>query len=641
MRYFRENILTYVVLRFLSVLVVFQILRVGFYSFNTDLFPMVGFSKFLNFLIAGLRFDISAAIYLNALFIIAALLPFQFRFNKGYKRFLNILYFVPNLLGIIANVADFIYYRFTLRRTTSSVFNFMAGEENMGKLFFRFLFDYWPATLFATILIALFFWLTLKISFGNSSIKNKYLHVGLNFPLLVIVGLLCVAGMRGGFSHSTRPITLSNAAAYVDSPEETALILNTPFCIIRTFDKADFEHKSYFTTNEELSSYFDPIYRGEFKTPKYKNVVIFILESFSREYVGFLNKDLDGGNYKGYTPFLDSLMAHSRVFENAFANGHKSIDAIPAVVAGIPAMELSYILSHHSSNKINSLAGALSSNGYQSLFFHGAPNGSMGFDAFCNLAGFDRYYGKNEFGDNRYNDGIWGIWDEPFLQFTARELTNTPQPFFATVFTLSSHHPYNVPAHYEGKFDKGTVPVHQCIMYTDNALRKFFENAKKQPWFNNTLFVFTADHSAEKHYDEYKTSLGIYSIPIFFYAPDSVETFRNVVSYEVQQTDIPRTILSYLGFDGNFLSWGNDAFDVSGDHFVVNRYNSHYQFVSQGYVIQFDGKKTTSMYNYKTDRYLKHNILEKHADLAQKMEQKLKAYIQQYNNRVLDNQMVP
>jgi phosphoglycerol transferase MdoB-like AlkP superfamily enzyme len=640
MKSLRGNIVMFVVLRFIAVLLAFQVTRLGFYLFNTDLFPTVGFGKLLYFLFAGLKFDVSAALYLNALFIVAALLPFQFRFNKGYKKLLNVLYIVPNVVGILANVADFIYYRFTLRRTTSSVFGFISGEDNMHKLFFRFLFDYWPATLFAIVFITLFVWSILKIRVGKPLIKNRYLHFGLNLPVLALVAGLSIAGMRGGFSHSTRPITLSNAAAYVDSPEETAIVLNTPFCIIRTIDKEDFERKSYFTSAQELDSYFDPVYRGSENPTASKNVVIVILESFSREYVGFLNKDLDGGRYKGYTPFLDSLMQHSLVFENAFANGNKSIDAIPAVVAGIPAMEMPYILSHHSSNTINSLAGTLSKTGYQSLFFHGAPNGSMGFDAFCRLAGFDRYYGKNEFGNNNYNDGIWGIWDEPFLNYTTSVLNQTNQPFFATIFTLSSHHPFKVPAHYEGQFNKGSLPIHQCIMYTDNALRKFFNSARQQPWFNNTLFVFTADHSFEKYFDEYKNSLGFYSIPLFFYSPDSADNLTGLVEYEIQQTDIPTTVLNYLGYKGNFLSWGNDALNVNGDHFVVNHYNSHYQFISNGYVIQFDGEKTTAMFNYRTDRFMQHNILTTETERASRMELKLKAFIQQFNNRVLENQMV-
>lgn len=590
---------------------------------------------------AGLKFDLSATLYLNSLFIVFTLLPFKFRFNKQYKRGLNALFFIPNIIGIVANVSDFIYYRFTLKRTTSSVFDFVAGEDNMGKLFSRFIFDYWYATLFGVLLIVSFIFIARKVKYGETKFKNPYLHFGINLLILFVFSGLSVAGMRGGFLHSTRPITLSNAAKYVDQPEETAIVLNTPFSIIRTIDKEDLKRMNFYASSEELNAVYSPIFQGSIDTMKQKNVVIFILESFNREYVGFLNRDLDGGTYKGYTPFLDSLMENSLVFENAFANGRKSIDAIPAVVSGIPAMQMPYILSHHSSNRINSIAGVLSEQGYESMFFHGAPNGSMGFQAFCKLAGFDAYYGKDEFDDKRYYDGIWGIWDEPFLQFMGRTLSATKKPFFSTVFTLSSHHPYKVPKEYEGVFDKGTLPVHQCVGYTDNALRKFFAYARNQDWYENTLFVFTADHSSSSTYNEHKNSLGYYSIPIFFYSANENDSLKGRIANEIQQTDISPTILNYINYPNKYLAFGNDAFDSKSDHFAVNFTNNFYQFVQNGYVLHFDGTKSVALYNYSVDKGLKKNIIGENTEVVLNMENTLKAYIQHYNNRVLDNAMTP
>lgn len=134
-------------------MVTIQLCRVGFYLFITDLFSNVTFSKFIYLLYAGLKFDLSALLYLNALFILVTLLPFKFRFNTSYKYLVNTLYLVPITMGIISTVSDFIYCRFTVKRTTSSVFDFVAGEDNMCKLFFRFIFHYWYATFLGAVLI--------------------------------------------------------------------------------------------------------------------------------------------------------------------------------------------------------------------------------------------------------------------------------------------------------------------------------------------------------------------------------------------------------------------------------------------------------------------------------------------------------
>ncbi|HCW07650.1 MAG TPA: sulfatase, partial [Cytophagales bacterium] len=102
-----------------------------------------------------------------------------------------------------------------------------------------------------------------------------------------------------------------------------------------------------------------------------KNVVILILESFSKEFVGAYNKNIDGGNYKGYTPFLDSLIGVSDSYQFSLANGRKSIDAMPSVICSIPSIEVPFVLSHFSGNKVNSLATLLKTKNYYTAFFHG------------------------------------------------------------------------------------------------------------------------------------------------------------------------------------------------------------------------------------------------------------------------------
>lgn len=637
-----RNIYWALVRSLVVVMVLYSVSRIGFYLFNTSFFPNLTFQRFVIIMGGGLRFDLSATLYSNSLFILLMILPFTFRFRNGYKSLVKWIFIITNSIAFAANTADFIYYRFTLRRTTLSFLNQFENETNFGKLLFQFVFDYWYATLFFVFLVTLLVIAFNRISYDGPQQPNKWKFYGYGIVAFALSIGLFIGGARGGFRESTRPITLSNAAAYVKEPREINLVLNTPFALMRTAKANVISKVNYFSSEEELNKVFNPVKIPRDTLPfQRKNVVVLILESFSKEFIGAYNKELEGGKYKGYAPFLDSLIGVSHAFQYSMANGRKSIDAMPSVICSIPSIEVPYVLSHYSGNKINSLPSLLRNKGYYSAFFHGAPNGSMGFDAFANLSGFDGYFGKDEYEDTYRAtddfDGIWGIWDEKFLQYFATKMNSFKQPFYTTVFTVSSHHPYNLPSEYENVFKGGPKPVHRTIQYTDMALRKFFAKASKMPWFNNTLFVLTADHaSAEIQFQEYNSPSGYFAVPIIFYEPGSSPLpMKNEI---VQQADILPTVLGNLHFDEPYVSFGRDVF---GDEepFVFNYLNNTYQAFMGDYFLQFDGTKSIGLYNFKTDKTISNNLLASRPEVVSKMELRLKAFIQQYNNRMVDDKL--
>jgi len=637
-----RNIYWALVRSLVVVMVLYSVSRIGFYLFNTSFFPNLTFQRFVIIMGGGLRFDLSATLYSNSLFILLMILPFTFRFRNWYKNMVKWIFIITNSIAFAANTADFIYYRFTLRRTTLSFLNQFENETNFGKLLFQFVFDYWYATLFFVFLVTLLVIAFNRISYDGPQQPNKWKFYGYGVVAFALCIGLFIGGARGGFRESTRPITLSNAASYVKEPREINLVLNTPFALMRTAKANVISKVNYFSSEEELNKVFNPVKIPRDTLPfRRKNVVVLILESFSKEFIGAYNRDLEGGKYIGYAPFLDSLIGVSHAFQYSLANGRKSIDAMPSVICSIPSIEVPYVLSHYSGNKINSLPSLLRKKGYYSAFFHGAPNGSMGFDAFANLSGFDGYFGKDEYEDTYRAtddfDGIWGIWDEKFLQYFATKMNSFKQPFYTTVFTVSSHHPYNLPSEYENVFKGGPKPVHRTIQYTDMALRKFFTAASKMPWFNNTLFVLTADHaSAEIQFQEYNSPSGYFAVPIIFYEPGSSPLpMKNEI---VQQADILPTVLGNLHFDEPYVSFGRDVF---GDEepFVFNYLNNTYQAFMGDYFLQFDGTKSIGLYNFKTDKTISNNLLASRPEVVGKMELRLKAFIQQYNNRMVDDKL--
>jgi phosphoglycerol transferase MdoB-like AlkP superfamily enzyme len=635
----KQNIYWALIRSLLLVMLLYSASRVAFYLFNPSFFPGISFQRFLVIMAGGLRFDLSATLYSNSLFILLMILPITYRFKTWYKSMLKWIFIVCNTIAFAANTADFIYYRFTLRRTTLSFIHQFENETNLGRLFFRFLFDYWYATLFFVAIITIMVVLFNRIRFEGPQFKGVWKFYGFGTcGFLISIGLF-IGGARGGFRESTRPITLSNAAAYVKEPREINLVLNTPFALMRTAKANVITKVNYFSNDQELDAVFNPVKVPADTLPfESKNVVVLILESFSKEFIGAYNKNLEGGEYRGYTPFLDSLIGVSHSFQYSMANGRKSIDAMPSVICSIPSIEVPYVLSHYSGNKINSLPSLLREKGFYSAFFHGAPNGSMGFDAFANLSGFDAYFGKDEYDNNDDFDGIWGIWDEKFLQFFADQMNGFRQPFFTTMFTVSSHHPYKLPKEYENVFKGGPKPVHRTIQYTDMALRKFFAKASTMPWFKNTIFVLSADHaSAEIQHQQYNSPSGYFAIPIIIYEPESkLMPMRDEI---VQQTDILPTVLGMLHYDKPFVAFGRNIFGED-EPFAFNYLNNTYQAFMGNYLLQFDGQKSIGLYNFKRDPAIVHNLLSNEPSVVLKMERRLKAFIQQYNNRMVDDQLV-
>lgn len=633
------NLYVSLILRLLVVMLLMSVCRILFYLLNRSIFPIDSAGHFFQLLAGGLKFDLVAVFYTNALYIVAFLLPFRFRYNAIYQSVLKWIFYITNSVAIAANCIDFIYFRFTLRRTTWTVFNEFSNDKGNGRLGLQFLIDYWYVLLIFIALVWIMVILYRKFSVRATRIESNWVYYPTALALLALGAGLFIGGVRGGFRHSTRPITLSNAGEYVNTPAEIGIVINTPFSIYKTMSKRSLKKMNYFASEKELESVFNPVHHPKPDSAfKKENVVIIILESFSKEFFGVYNKDLDGGTYKGYTPFLDSLVGESKTFKWSFATGKKSIDAMPSVLASIPSIVEPYVLSNYSGNRINSIASLLSKKGYDCSFFHGAPNGSMGFSSFAKLAGFQNYYGKTEYNNDDDFDGMWGIWDEPFFQYFAKTLNEKQQPFMASIFSVSSHHPFKVPQQYEGKFPKGKEEIHQCVGYTDNALRKFFATASKMPWFKNTLFVITADHTSNQvTHDVYNTSVGSFAIPIIFYKPGS--DLKGMEDKLFQQIDIMPSILGYLNYDEPYFAFGSDVLNTQNPEHIGINYTGVFQLYQGEYVLQSDDKGPIALFNYQKDPLLKDNQLKTNNTEREKLEKYMKAFSQQYNNRMIEDRL--
>lgn len=633
------NIYIALLVKMAFVLFIYLFSRWIFFQINASYFPGITAGNWATIYWGGLHFDVAALLYTNALYIVMQTFPLPIRFKNWYQKIGSFVFLFSNGLAFLVNTIDFIYFRFTLRRSTFSVFAEFKNEQQKGKFLFTFLADYWYLLILFLFLFFLLWWINKKIAIKEPVIKNPWLYYPTGVGILVLTVVLSVGGIRGDLQHSTRPITMSNAGDYVQNSSQIPLVLNTPFCMVRTI-KQKFYSPINFYSPAEVEKIYNPLQQLSSNKPfNNKNVVILILESFGKDAMGYYNKDLQNGTYKGFTPFLDSLAAVSYTSSRSFANGRKSIEALPSILAGIPTGEVPFILTPYAQDKIKSLPYILKKYGYSASFFHGAANGSMGFKAILKLMGVDNYFGRTEYNNDEDFDGLWGIWDEPFFQFFAKNLDTMKQPFISTIFSVSSHHPFIIPEKYIGKFPKGDLPIYECIAYTDMALRKFFKTASAMPWFKNTLFVISADHASVSQFPEYQNSLGDLSIPILFYSPGDTLLARHTGEV-IQQTDIMPSILSYLNYNGNIIAFGKNIFDSSHAD-VASNYMNTYRRIEGDYVLEADAHSIFGLYNYIKDRKMLVNLKDKMPSKANEMYVNLKAYIQQYNNRLLQDKLWP
>jgi phosphoglycerol transferase MdoB-like AlkP superfamily enzyme len=534
---------------------------------------------------------------------------------------------IINAIALLFNCIDIGYFEFIQKRSTFDLFQTLGGEHDGMQVLPQYIADYWFIFLFWVITIIALIYFSRSNRLFHSVWTNKLKLIQILSILLFFLPLL-VLGARGGWQY--RPLDMIGASNYA-SGKNLALVLNSPFCLMKSANKPQLERLQYFSKNSLGQLYPTRHQHKDSVAFDQRNVVIIILESFGSEYTALANDNLS------LTPFLDSLADNSTQFINAYANGKTSIKGIPAIVAGIPTLfDGSFTYSAYNANSFESIASLLKKKGYSTSFFHGGNNGTMGFDVFAEAAGFDRYFGKKEYPNTADYDGHWGIYDEPFFQFFKSQLDKEKGPFATCFFSLSSHHPYTLPKQYKDKFKGNALAIGASIQYADYSLAKFFETAKKANWYNNSIFIITADHTSMSKNEKYQTDAGIYSIPLLIFDPAKPK--GSIVKKTIQQIDILPTVLDEMRYDLPYFAFGN-AINETNKSYALSFNGQYYQMITDTFCLQFDGEKTIALFNILKDPLLKENLVYKTGIPYKKDEKLLKAIIQTYNHSLIDNKM--
>lgn len=613
---------------YLSLLGLMSISRLCFYYINASYFissnPFVIAQCFLY----GLRFDIAALCALNTPFLLYFFFPLGSINSPLKSTIAKALFVIPNSLALFFEIADAVYFPYNQKRSNADLLSMLQRKADFLNQVPSFLKHYYYVPLIGIICAVAILFIYKKIIQAPLETKHqKPLKQLISFMLVLILLLI---GWRGGLQMV--PIGIKNANAYLNG-QYSPLILNSNFSFLSTLGKQALEPLHYYST-AQAQSLMPTIKHYTTRSTKQLNLVVIILESFSKEFTGI-------GGLKSYTPFLDSLMAQSLVCTQAFANGYRSAEGIPAILSGIPSLqEEPFTTSQYGANAIGSWAKLLKAQGYQSSFYHGGTNGTMSFDVYAKSAGFDHYKGRNEYAHDEDYDGTWGIWDIPYLDYCVKDISqNLKPPFIASIFTLSSHPPYVLPKAYQDQFPKGTLPIHPAIAYTDRALSLFFKAAQKQSWYEHTLFVIVADHCSPLSTDAYYNfHQGRFAIPLLFYCP-SDSNLKGRYDSLCQQIDIYPSVLDYLGYSKRFFAFGNSIFSSSPHRFCIQQWGGNILWTLDTNFLQCKNTEAIGLYHLQKDPLCQENLIYKNKALLEHTERYLKAFRQNYHQAMIENQL--
>ena len=603
-------------------LAVYMLLRISFYFFYFRSSPLP-FSEMVHLFYRGFRFDFTALFIINLPFLIFYFFISSF-LNFKIQRVISFSLLILNIPFLAINFIDLAYFRFNFRRSN---YDFIHVFWDSTTAFLSFLAEWWylfALFLFISVLLFIYHWKILSIRASQFNWKHY-----LQFAVFILIGLIIARGTK------SRPVIPANALLDFQ-PKYLPLVTNSSITFLYSAWK---RHASLepvvFYDDVQLDRLFN--IRKEYADStalSKKNVVIIILESFAKEYLE------PGHQFKAQTPFLDSIRKESIDCVNAYANGLESNQGIVAILASIPPFtDIPYFHSSYAGNDLRGIGTILKEEGYQTSFFLGAGEDHFGFGKLCRIIGIDRYISGKTYRHQSHHDQQWGISDHYFLPFAAQTIRSQQTPFFSVVYNLSSHPPYTIPAEKRKQFQiYGQSDAQNSISYVDYSLSLFFKEMVSQPWYRNTIFVFTSDHSVAGLLDQAPNNLNAFTIPLFLHLPGNA-IYRKIEK-PVQQLDIVPTIIDLLDYRKPFMSFGNSILRDS-PHFVYNKINHVYQIIDTAFIAGYSEHPglLSYLYNYQKDSLLQKNL----ADSGVKtdvLEAHLKAFRQRYSQAVTENKLL-
>lgn len=595
-------------LQLLVPLLLLWLSRFAFACYNADLTGNPSFARMLALSAGGLRFDLSAWAYFNIPFILLRFIPAGFVVDRRYIRVTDWIYCIANSALLLLSLVDIPFFRFTGSRLRLAAIEEMTHDPNITGIVASYTAHYWWVTLIALSLIVLLVAITLLLRPDLRLIKasTKWRSFGLRSILFAGVAFLTFCAMRGSLGAG-RPLSIADAVWYARTPPETNIVLNTPFCILRSSDGAAKLEKLVFFTPTRLRELRSSLHTPTLPANSFsrKNIMLITIESGSKHFIDNID-DTPGCPKRHLMPFLDSLSRVSLVNTHVLATGKRSIEGITAIYGGFPTFgDMIFMSSPYNANTVDSHARLLRDKGYSSRFYFGGNHGSYSIDALAKAMGYNDVADRDTYADDSEFDGHWGIFDHAMARYAALDLTNLQEPFVAGWFTLDLHEPFATPAHWrpDGYRNPQPGPM-RSAEYTDRALRQLFEIARTQPWYMNTIFIITGDHGCRDLKGTPYDGMFIQPHVMFMaYAPDGSIPPARIENRFMTQFDIGPTILGLLRYPEPYIAVGTDMMDSSRPHYALGFFNGQYQVTGPRYLITLthDAKRIDKAFDIAVD----------------------------------------
>lgn len=553
-------------------LFVFFLSRFALYWTYQDYFSSLTFNDLFLSLLKGVQFDASIMVLALSPLLLLISLPFKWIYHGKISKIALIVMHIICLAMFAFSLADLFYFGEVQRHIGADVFNLSSDLQSMLKIGFSSrLLDIFIIAL-SLVVVSLIWY---PFVFKHNAIR---LPKSLALKLLSCICLIAlyVISVRG-FVLQGRPINLSDA--FTGSKIEQAnLTLNPVYVAYKEIKNRENQQPLQFLSPSEmdkLKTRYPDVFHWQHKDnqPTGKNVVIILLESWSYRYID----SLAGGNYK-VTPFMDSLVQKSMVWDNYYAAGQRSIIGIQAILSSMPSLQnyptLGFGLEMKNMSRIANIANR---HNYFTLMMQSSARRSFHMENIAKILGFQEYYGKEDIPILRkypQEQPPFG-WDYDALQFLKNRLNKVKdKPFFAFLFTGTTHEPFpkldpefEIYPH-ESKGENGFL---NALHYSDWSVQQFMQEAEKQDWYKNTVFIFTADHTLNAKTKSKGDVAEQFHIPLVIFSPDGSLPAQRVDTL-ASQYDLFPSVMDLLGFNDPIHTFGKSLFSQeTNDSVMLNR----------------------------------------------------------------------
>lgn len=515
----------------------------------------------------------------------------NFRIGKIISIYTIFLIIVLNFLTI-ADIGLYKAWGFRLDSTVLLYFNTPAemiasvSSSPLVLLFFIFIL---LTVLFVSLYLSVF-----KRFVFTYIIRINYLRIVINFFLVIFLFIPA----RGGFQQI--PVNESDVY-FSDKIFANHAAVNVPWNLMHSLFKREFDKNNpyqYFS-EKQAKLYLDSLYVPEknsipnILTTQRPNIIFIILESYTAKFVGCI------GGEPGVTPNIDKIAKEGMLFTNIYASGDRSEKGLVALLSGYPTQTTtSIIMAPSKTEGLPHLNKILKAQGYNSSYYYGGELAFANIKSYLFNAGYSRLVSKYNFDKKDYNSK-WGVHDHVLLNRFLQDLKSEKTPFFSTLFTLSSHEPYDVPARPKFAGDDETTKFKNSFYYTDQAIGNFIEQAKTQRWWDSTLIIMVADHGHTLPGNDPNDRPTKFHIPFILTggALKSKGTTNNSIG---SQTDIAYTILQQMNLPTSDFKWSKNLLDSNARQFAFYIFNNGFGFVTTKGAISFDNVSRKIIYKDKT-----------------------------------------